>query len=529
MNAIIYARVSTDEQAERGYSLGSQVEACQRYAELNGYEVVEAVQDDCSGMLINRPGLDRVLNMVHLREVDAVIVLASDRWTRNLAHSLELRERLFSAGVELHYANRGKIEDTPEGEMTDEMEAVFNKYWRSKIIEGCRRGKNSKARNGKLVMSGTPPFGYEKIGDRKDAYLVIREREAQIIRQIFHWYVSEMLSIRAIARRLQEYGYPSPNGQKNSAGFWMPSTLHNVLKNELYAGITYYGKTRIINKKRISQPRDKWEVIKAPELAIVDPDTFAAAQVRARRNQELASRNQKREYLFSGFLRCGECGARVIGHATNTRGYDYSRYRCGRHSVNKFKELFCENASKGVNSNILDEKVWGWIDGLMKDEQGLIDGIRKMKEQGEAEAEPKQQRLNMVIGLIEQRKKAAERLVNDLGDEDNTTIRDALKSKLKVLGQEVEGLTIEQDTLQAELSSVMVSSEIEQQVLGIAAAIREEMTDPDDDIKKYILEKLKFEGLYYSGDKERRVKAKVSFMVDYDDICVQSLSLDLSC
>ena len=77
--AAIYSRVSTDEQAEHGYSLESQVEACKKYANDHGMNVIADIADDYSGSMIDRPGLKELLSMVKSKEVDAVVVYSSDR------------------------------------------------------------------------------------------------------------------------------------------------------------------------------------------------------------------------------------------------------------------------------------------------------------------------------------------------------------------------------------------------------------------------------------------------------------------
>src|SRR5262245_52885227 len=105
--AVIYARVSTDDQAERGYSLPSQIQAMRDYADSHEMQVVGEFQDDCSGAKLHRPKLDELRGMIERKEVDVVIVYAADRLSRNLAHLLILREDFRREGVELHYVNRG--------------------------------------------------------------------------------------------------------------------------------------------------------------------------------------------------------------------------------------------------------------------------------------------------------------------------------------------------------------------------------------------------------------------------------------
>lgn len=72
--ALIYARVSTDEQAEHGYSLRHQTEACQRYADIHGLDVVDIISDDYTGMKIERPGFSELLSKLSNGQADTVIV-----------------------------------------------------------------------------------------------------------------------------------------------------------------------------------------------------------------------------------------------------------------------------------------------------------------------------------------------------------------------------------------------------------------------------------------------------------------------
>lgn len=152
--------------------------------------------------------------MAESRKVDAVVVYASDRLTRNLAHLLVLREEWQKAGVELHYCNRGKSENTPEGRMTENIEGVFNDYWREKIIEASRRGRRKKAASGQWVGTGPTPYGYRREGQGGTSRLAIHEAEAPIVRRIFAMYVGangvSPLATRKIAEVLTTEGVPVP-------------------------------------------------------------------------------------------------------------------------------------------------------------------------------------------------------------------------------------------------------------------------------------------------------------------------------
>src|SRR5438128_12214872 len=103
-SAAIYARVSTTEQADKGYSLPTQIEAFQRLAQQEGYTVPEShiFVDDYTGTSLNRPQFTKLRDLVHHRLVQAVIVYDLDRLSRKLAHQLLLSEEFEQAGVTLH-------------------------------------------------------------------------------------------------------------------------------------------------------------------------------------------------------------------------------------------------------------------------------------------------------------------------------------------------------------------------------------------------------------------------------------------
>src|SRR5919199_4472765 len=117
--AILYARVSTDEQARSGYSLAQQLEALRAYCERKGYEVLEEVADPGqSGASLERPGMDRVRDLVADGGISVVLAQDRDRSAREPAYHYLLRREFEEHGAKIRALNdRG--DDTPEGELTD--------------------------------------------------------------------------------------------------------------------------------------------------------------------------------------------------------------------------------------------------------------------------------------------------------------------------------------------------------------------------------------------------------------------------
>ena len=175
--AIIYARVSSDEQAKNN-SLPTQLEAMRQYAERQGFTIVDELQEDYSGTKLDRPELAKVRAMVKERQIDTVIAYQSDRLTRSPADGIILREEFARAGIELHYATRGKVDISPEAEMFSGFEDLMARGWLLRMKEAMTRGRWGKAKgdptSGKQQLipgTGPTPYGYLKVGGPKQTTL----------------------------------------------------------------------------------------------------------------------------------------------------------------------------------------------------------------------------------------------------------------------------------------------------------------------------------------------------------------------
>src|SRR5215211_1553280 len=158
--AILYARVSTDEQARSGYSLAQQLEALREYTAREGCEVLEEVQDPGqSGASLERPGMDRVRDLVAGGSVSVVLAQDRDRFAREPSYHYLLRREFEEHSCKIRALNdRG--DDSPEGDLTDGILDQLAKYERAKMTERSRRGKLRKARQGKVIATTKPPYGF---------------------------------------------------------------------------------------------------------------------------------------------------------------------------------------------------------------------------------------------------------------------------------------------------------------------------------------------------------------------------------
>ncbi|NTU64135.1 MAG: recombinase family protein, partial [Chloroflexi bacterium] len=154
--AVIYCRVSTDEQAERGYSLPSQLEACERYARDHGMEVIDTFKDDYTGAvpLETRPDGRKAYDLLRSGGADVLIAYRIDRIVRPPEDGDEwdmpvLIRGLAKLGKEIHVCNRGELKTDFASLLIAMLDARKAGEERRDIVERTKRGKDRKASSGK--------------------------------------------------------------------------------------------------------------------------------------------------------------------------------------------------------------------------------------------------------------------------------------------------------------------------------------------------------------------------------------------
>ncbi len=364
IRAIIYTRVSTDEQGDN-FSLPTQVDGCQRYAAQHGMEVVAQCQDVMSGAKLDRPGLTKVRQIVAAGGCDALVVYSQDRLTRSVAHLLLLRDAFRAGGVAMHAVSRGQSLDTPEGQLFDTIEASFAEFERLKIKERFTRGKRGKLESGNVIGGHAAPYGFQWEGVKREKRMLLHEAEATTVRQIVAWYLGGV-GVREICQRLDAAGVPTAaatratserhmTGGAGRRDGWAVSSVYHILRSGTYRG------EHLSRSYRIA----------VPIPAIVDAATWAAVQTQMNAGKQHSRRNVKRCYLLRTRLRC-VCGGMLVGSAYGeTKTYTY--YRCSTRTDIGLRT--CAAPRKYWPVATLDALVWHWLTSEVLDEQRLREGI----------------------------------------------------------------------------------------------------------------------------------------------------------
>ena len=240
MRIAIYARVSTEKQ-EKQETINSQLDALRDHAVEKKYAVTkEYIDEGYSGELLARPGLDNLRDDARNKMFDAVLAHSPDRLSRKFIYLGLVDEEFKKLGIKIIFLNRPDSKETPEENLLTGIQGLIAEFEKAKILERTRRGRLHKVKNGILVGS-IPPYGYRYMRADKDknipGHYEIEEPEAESVRIIFDLFVNKKISIRAIARELTRKGVPPRKGFK-----WHTSSLHRIIRNETYTGITYWNK-----------------------------------------------------------------------------------------------------------------------------------------------------------------------------------------------------------------------------------------------------------------------------------------------
>lgn len=342
MITALYSRVSTQEQAQDGYSISEQAERLRAYCSaMQWYDCSLYSDAGFSGANIDRPALRLLLNDVHAGKISRVVVYKLDRLSRSQKDTLHLIEDEFIAnGVDFCSVTENFDTATPLGRAMIGILSVFAQLEREQIRERLTMGKDARAKNGLFLGSCNVPTGYR----RTQNGLIIDPYEADIVRRVFSMCAAGD-SVYQIAAKLNAAGLYIKNKPCD------PANLRYLLQNETYTGkIRWHG-----------------EYYDGQQDAIIDQSTFDHAQTQLKRRTDAHNANRRdgraNSYL-SGLLYCGCCGAK-FSKRTRKKGRTYAYYACNSRTSaipQLVKDKNCRNPYRRMEE--LDAEIFDAIRSL---------------------------------------------------------------------------------------------------------------------------------------------------------------------
>ena len=249
VRAALYARVSTEEQAEEGYSLDAQMRRLEQYCEMEGWTVAGRYREEGhSGRNTNRPEYQRMI--AEKDQWDVVLVLKMDRIHRNSKNFFIMMEDLAKAGKDFCSAQEDFDTKSANGRFVMDLMQRIAQLESEQIGERVKIGMEHKAKLKKGLLGSGHPYGYEY----NHGQLQVVNDEMYIVRAIYNMY-RKNYTIEYIANSLNDAMFPAKKG-----GRWNKQSVAKILHNPLYAGyVKWDGKIRQGN-----------------HCAIIDYETFTA-------------------------------------------------------------------------------------------------------------------------------------------------------------------------------------------------------------------------------------------------------------
>ena len=349
--AALYLLLSREDgDKEESDSVVNQKELLTQFISLEPDVVVYDVyvDDGWSGTNFDRPDFIRMMADIKAGKVNCVIVKDLSRFGRNYIDVGQYIEKIFPL-LDIRFIS-----------VTDNLDSVKSPHTMNTIMvpfknlindEYCRDISNKvrssldmKRKQGKHIGSFAC-YGYKK--DPEDHnHLVIDEEAAEVVRDIYRWYISGM-SMLSISQKLNAMGVPNPSSYKKMQGLkyknryenigmgkWPDSSVRRILSNQMYIGNLVQGTLKIKSYKvQVAQRQDKedWIIVENTHEPIISKEDFETVQDLLLRNTRKAP-ERTTVHLFSGYVTCGDCG-RSMARKENHHAYgDYTYYVCKTHT-----------------------------------------------------------------------------------------------------------------------------------------------------------------------------------------------------
>ena len=358
----VYIRLSREDGNDESLSVTNQKKIINEYLESFFEEeftlVDHYVDDGLTGTDYDRPDFRRMVHDMEAGKVNCIICKNLSRMFRNYSDQGYFLEKVFPLhNVRFITVSDPKVDSYLHPETIHGLEVpingLMNDRFAAKTSLDVRATFATKRRKGEFI-GAFAPYGYKKDPENKNA-LIVDDEAAEVVQNIYQWFVYEGMSKNGIARRLNDLGIASPAAYKKNKGLnfccpqsgkndglWSPSAVSLVLNNRMYLGIMVQGKQAVVSYKvhqRRAVPKEDWYMVPDTHEPIIQEELFkraAALQVRDTRTAP----SERKLHLLSGFIRCADCRKAMTRQKTKNIVYYYcrtfrekSKSACTKHTV----------------------------------------------------------------------------------------------------------------------------------------------------------------------------------------------------
>ncbi len=319
--AIIYTRVSTDEQAKNGGSLSDQEEKLRKYCDNNQVEVVAHFQDDFSAKTFNRPEFNKLLTFLkkHKHDIDWLLVSRWDRFSRNIRESLNMITTLESLGARIQAIEAPLDLDIPEQSI------MLALYLATPEVENTRRGMNVRIGQRKAIEEGRwprrAPLGYTNSRDNNNRPTVVPdEQTASLVQKIFKEFSSGNNTQEELRIKFNKKGLKLTK-----------SNFSLLLRNKFYVGQLHLPATKV-------DPELYVNGVHEPLISTLTFNRIQSILTNRNTKRNTPPRKQRKpELILRGNILCSKCNEKLTGSRSKGNGGHYYYYHCNHCGEVRFR------------------------------------------------------------------------------------------------------------------------------------------------------------------------------------------------
>lgn len=408
-----YCRVST-ERDDQANSFESQRRYFKEYIDRQpDWELYHVYADEgiTGTSTKKRAAFNQMIADARLGKFQLILTKEVSRFSRNILDTITYTRELKVLGVGVLFMNDGISTLEPDAELRLSIMGSIAQEESRKTSSRVKWGQTRRMEQG--VVFGRSLLGY----DVKDGCLTVNSEGAEIVRLIFYKYGVEKKGTTVIARELREAGYQTHSGNMK----WAPGHIVKILKNEKYVGDLVQKKTitpdYLSHAKKYNHGEEELVVLRDHHEPIIDRELWDTVQRELRkwnRNGELGAGHSNR-YVFSGKIKCGECGASFVSRKKSRKdGSLYRRWSCYTATSEGLKRLDVQGNEVGCDiGKLLREELAldilrQSLAALRMDREGIIQNVTSLAleaiQMSEAGNSDRAEELEYEIGQLNRKK-----------------------------------------------------------------------------------------------------------------------------
>ncbi len=420
-NVIIYSRVSTDEQAQKGFSLDYQEQALILHCERMKYNIIKMYREDHSAKNFKRPEWSNLKTFAkaNKKEIHKILFVKWDRFSRNTEQALTVLREFDSMGIELNATEQYLDMSNSDNKMVLSIYLTAGEVERDKISSRTITGTYQAKREG--YFTGKAPYGYDNFRNELKKSTLRPNQNSYFVKKAFMEVAMNIESVETIRQKLKKEGMK----------------LEKSAFSELLKNIVYIGKIKVPEFKK-----EQAMLVDGKHEALISVEIFNKVQAvfNGKRWHGTKPAHKNLEFPLRDFLTCELCGGQITGSVSKGRSKKYAYYHCRNRCKTR---VAVEDAHVKIGSILsslqINENIKELFSDVLKDSESQINKDRTIQLKNKTEL---QRSLKTKIEDAEDLL-----LSKDINNERFNSIIERINRQLMEVNDEIEILNASKDSI----------------------------------------------------------------------------------